>query len=244
MVEKISNDWRKDLLDDKNFEQKTHFNFDLCINLLEECGENLEKLNPYVFLRPIWEITKAFRALSVCLSVGFSDITSKVQVWRDLIKNIYKEENTIQEIVEKEISLNIHELNGENNRDKGHKKKTTYYEYVSGTRTLLRLTWFLDFFSTIIQNSFDMPDKSFCDCIRAAYEKALAPHHPWIVRKASAIGISLAPSKREKAMLHFLGKEAWDDEIKGKLARWKKITYKIWEYLNNYYQAKKLLELP
>lgn len=244
MVEKITTDWRKDFLDDKNFEQKTPFNYDLCISLLEECGKDLENLNPYLLMRPIWEITKAFRALSTALSVGFSDITSKVEVWREIIKTYYKEEQTIQQIIEKEISLNIHELNGENNSDKGHKKKTPYHYYVSGTRTLLRLTWFLDFFSTIIKNSFDLPDKSFSECIRAAYDSALAPHHPWLVRKASAVGISLAPSKREKGMKAFFGKEEWNDDIKAKMERWKKSTYKIWEYLHSLYEKKQLLELP
>lgn len=237
-------DWKKEILDDNNFEQKTEFNYELCVALFEECCKDLDNLNPYLLLRPIWEITKAFRALSTALSVGFSDITSKVEVWRTIIKNNYTTENTIQEIIETEINLNIHELNGENNSDKGHKKKTKFYGYTSGTRTLLRLTWFLDFFSNIIKNCFEMTDKSFTDCVRAAYDKALAPHHPWLVRKGASLGISFAPSKKEKGMLYFVGKESFDEDVQNKLKRWRACTLKLWEYLHNYYAEKKLLELP
>ena len=247
MVEKKSTtDWRTDLLDDNNFEQKTEFNYELCVTLLEDCGKDLENLNPFLLLRPIWEITKAFRALSSALSVGFADITDKVNVWRSLIKDHYKEANSIQEVIEKEVSLSLHELNGENNGDKkyGHKKKTTYYEYVSGTRTLLRLSWFLDFFNNIVKNCNEQADKSFSDCIKISYDKCLAPHHPWLVRKGAAIGISFAPSKREKAMKLFFGEEAWNDDCKKKMERWRLAIEKIWTYINGLYEKKQFLELP
>jgi hypothetical protein len=245
MVEKYStNDWRKDMLNDNNFEQKTTFNYDLCVTLLEECCKDLDNLNPFLLLRPIWEITKGFRAISSALSVGFSDITSKVQVWRDILKTHYTEETSIQQVIEKEISLGIHECNGDNNSDKGHKKKTKYYEYCSGTRTLLRLTWFLDFFNNILKHTMESPEKSFTDCIRAAYDTALGPHHPWLVRKASSVGIAFAPSKREKGMSFFFGKEAFDDDIKAKVTRWRESTTKLWQYIHKYYEDKKLLELP
>ncbi len=59
-------------------------------------------------------------------------------------------------------------------------------------------------------------EKSFSDCIKDSYEKALAPHHPWLVRKGASVGILFAPSKREKAMKSFFGgEEKWVSE-KGK----------------------------
>lgn len=245
MVEKyVPQDWKKDFLDNKNFEHEKPFDFDLCVSLFEECAKDLDNLNPYLLLRPIWEVTKAFKALSTALSVGFSDITSKVETWRDIFKQYYPDCNSIQEIIEKEISLKIHECNGDNNSDKGHKKKTTYYTYCSGTRTLLRLTWFLDFFSTILKYSLDLPDKSFCDCIKESYNKALAPHHPWLVRQGASIGISMAPSKREKAMVAFFGKELWDEDVRNKVRRWQNATFKVWEYLHSYYEKKGFLGLP
>jgi hypothetical protein len=30
-------DWKKELLNDNNFEQKTEFNYDLCLKMFEDC---------------------------------------------------------------------------------------------------------------------------------------------------------------------------------------------------------------
>ena len=102
-----SKNYMSELMDDNNFEQKKPFNYDLCVELFEECGKNVDNMNIYLLVRPIWEITKAFEALSSALSVGFSDITSKVQVWRSNVKTYYPQATTIQEIIEKEIELQI-----------------------------------------------------------------------------------------------------------------------------------------
>lgn len=242
MVE--TSDWRKKMFDNNNFEHQKPFDYELCVSMFEEAGKDLDNLNPWTLIRPIWEITKALKALGTFLSVGFSDITTKCDVWRDILKNHYTQETTIQQVVEKEIQLNIHELNGENNKDKGHKKKTQYYEYVSGTRTLLRLTWFLDFFYNIVNRCITQPDKSFCDCIKLSYDSALAPHHPWLVRKGAGVALAMAPNKREKGMKAFFGRESWDDEIQGKMKRWSAAVEKVWSYLNKYYSDKNLLKLP
>lgn len=239
-----SNDWKKEIIDDHNFEQKKEFDYQICIKHFDLVSQDLENLNPYHLLRPIWEITKAFKALSTALSVGFSDITSKVQVWRDNIKNFYPDCTSIQDVMKREIDLKIHELNGENNSKYGHKKKTPYYEYTSCTRTLLRLSWFLDFFNNIILNCCNKEDKTFADCIKDSYEKVLAPHHPWLVRKGASVGISLAPSKREKAMKAFFGEEKWDDEVKLKIMGLSKSIEKVWSYIHNEYEKRGLLELP
>jgi len=243
MVES-TNDWMKDLLNDNNFEHKTEFSYDLCLTMFENCAKDLDNINIYYILRPIWEITKAFKSLSSALSVGFSDITSKVQVWRDNIKKYYPDAKSCQDIIEREISLKLQELNGENNSDKGHKKKTPYYEYTSCTRTLLRLSWFLDFFNNIMVNALTKTDKDFSDCIKLAYEKALAPHHPWLVRKGASVGMSFAPSKREKAMKSFFGVEKWDDDTKEKCKKLAGAVETVWKKVYEIYDSKKLLELP
>jgi hypothetical protein len=244
MVESTTKDWSKELLNDDNFEQKKAFNYDLCVELFEECGKDLDNINIYLLVRPIWEITKAFEALSSALSVGFSDITSKVQVWRDNCKKYYPEAKTIQEVMDKEISLKIHELNGENNSKLGHKKKTPYHDYTSSTRTLLRLSWFLDFFNNICINCLTNEKKSFAECISLAYDTVLAPHHPWLVRKGASIGISFAPSKRDKAMKAFFGVEKYDEEYKAKMERWRAAIEKVWKAVHQIYVSKNLLELP
>lgn len=245
MVEKYySGDWKKELLDDNNFEQSKPFNYELCVTLFEEVGKDLENCNPYLLLRPIWEVTKGFRALSSAISVGFADITEKVNIIRNNYKLYYQDLNTIQEIIKKEQELKIHKCNGDTNKSEGHGKGTKYYTYVSCTRTLLRLTWFLDFFTNILHNVLNLNDKGFNDCIRAAYDKCLGPHHPWLVRKGAGIGISFAPSKREKGIGLFFGKEVYDDETKKQVKRWEDSTFKVWEHIHTFYKDNGFLELP
>jgi len=203
MVE--SDNWRSDLLNDNNFEQVVPFSYETITFHLEKTNQDLDNLNPFSLLRAIWEITKAFKSLSSALAIGFSDITSKVNVWRDNFKNLYTSETTMNEVLAKEISLGIHKCNGDNNSKLGFKKGSPYANYVSSTRTLLRLSWFLDFMNNIIKISCEKEDKSFSDCIKLSYVIALGPHHPFLVRKGAQIGINFAPSKREKAMKAFFG---------------------------------------
>ena len=243
MVESV-NDWKKALLDDENFEQKTQFNYDICLKNFQEAEKDLENINIYYLLRPIWEITKAFKALSTALSVGFSDITSKVDIWRINIKTHFPDAKSVQDVIEKEIELKIHELNGENNSKLGHKKKTPYHDFTSSTRTMLRLSWFLNFFKTIIDGALNKPEKTFADCIKESYETVLAPHHPWLVRKGAAVGISFAPAKREKAMKAFFAEEKWDDEVKAKIKDLYEVIDRIWRKIHSIYETKNLLDLP
>jgi hypothetical protein len=124
--------WYKLLMDDKNFSMDTPYSFEFLMKSIKEVNEDIENIKPFQFLVVLFDITKAFRMLSSALSVAFSDITSKVGIWRDLFKNNYKDSKSMQEVMQKEIDLKLCELNGDNNKSLGHKKKTEYYSYTSG----------------------------------------------------------------------------------------------------------------
>lgn len=199
---------REKLLNDKNFDQKVPYDVEKIISNFEKVSSDMDRLKPYELLSGIYEFTKAFSNLSTSLSMGFSDITSKVDVWRNLFKTIYKDEeyDSIQSIMEKEIDMNIHILNGDNNSKHGHKKNTTFYLYESGTRAMLRLSWFLNFLLQTFRNMINTTDP-FNKCIRSAYDTVLASHHPWLVRKGVGIALGFAGSKRGPALKAFFGKK-------------------------------------
>lgn len=83
--------------------------------------------------------------------------------------------------------------------------------YVSGARSLVRLCWFLDFVTTLLRvllpgallgADVEVPDNvpadgmaSLSDAGKYAYDQALAPHHPWLLRKTVSAGLLLLPSK-------------------------------------------------
>ena len=71
--------------------------------------KDLEHFNPYFVLSPVYDFTKFFNKISSALSMGFKDITEKVEQMRQLFKK-YPDINDIQSLIEKEMSLNIHTL--------------------------------------------------------------------------------------------------------------------------------------
>jgi hypothetical protein len=198
--------WRNDIKNDNYFDQKNAYDVDKIIRNFECCVNNLEKINPFEFLSGIYEFTKAFSILSSALSMGFSDITEKVQIWRNLFIESYTEDsiNDLQALMTKEIELNIHPLNGENNSKLGFKKGNIYFKYVSGCRTMLRLSWFLNFVSQVLKKMSEnkLP---FNTCIKNAYHEVLAPHHPWIVKTSVGVALGFASSKRGPALKAFFG---------------------------------------
>jgi hypothetical protein len=105
------------LADNKNFNQIVYYDVDKLINNFQKCVYNLKRINSFEFLSGVNEFMKAFSLLSSVLSMGFSDITEKVKIWRDLFINEYKDDsyNDLQFLMTKEIELKIHKLNGENN---------------------------------------------------------------------------------------------------------------------------------
>ena len=198
-----SRSWRDNLLDDKNFDQNVKYDIEKVIKHFQNLTLDLDHINPYDLLSAIYEFTKAFSRYSSALSMGFSDITEKVKIWRDLFK-IHNEDGItdIQSLMEKEIKNGLQSLNGDNNKSLGHKKGTQYYSYVSGCRTMVRLSWFLHFLYKIFKNLLNTSDP-FSSCIKNAYNDVLAPHHPWLVRKSVSLILNVTGSNREPALEAF-----------------------------------------
>ncbi len=69
------------------------------------------------------------------------------------------------------------------------------WSYVSGARSLLRLMWFLDFVYHLLRHLLDNPAATLRDSATVAYDTALAPHHPWLLRKTIAAALMVLPPK-------------------------------------------------
>lgn len=234
---------KKKLFDDNIFSHKTNFDFDFFMNNLEILNKELSKIKPFEFLVTIWELTKIFNQLGSSLSMAFSDITEKVNIWRSLFKVVYTDYYDIQSVIEFEIKNKIQELNGENNKDLGHKKGTPYYKYTSGARTLLRLLWFLDFMDHILDYLLTT-NEGFSDCCKKAYDVALGIHHPWYVRSAAAMAMSMSSSSRGPVLKILFGTETWSEEVVQKLTVMHKQLATTHSFIKAYYTEKGLLELP
>lgn len=242
ILEMDSLDWRELLKDDKNFDQKVPYNLQSIEDKLSFAQIDLDNLNPYYVLSPIYDFTKFFAKISSGLSMGFKDITEKVNLMRKILQQ-HPEIETIQALVEKEMKLNIHKLNGENNAKKGH-SKGEYKHYISGTRTFLRLLWFMEYLIHIFRKFENVDKKHLKDILKDAYNEVLAPRHKWIVRQAVGMALAFSGSSKREALKIIFGYEEFTEEAKNKIKEVADKLESVWNAGNSFYAQKEILKLP
>ena len=235
--------WREYLKDDNNFSQDVPYDFKSIFGKLQKASETPDKLNPFYTLSSIFDFTKFFKQISSALSMGFSDITKKAQQMREKFEQ-YPDAKDIQDLCEIEMKLGIHELNGNNNKEKGH-GDDKYSNYISACRTFLRLLWFLEYLLDIFECVLkDDGSGAIKTILGNSYDKVLAPRHSFIVRKAVGIALtfSSAGTVAENVKLIF-GYEQYNDEAKKAIQDTIDLMKKIWNGGHDYYEKNKLLDL-
>jgi len=203
-LQKLDFDWKKELQNNRLFSQDIPYSYDKLIENLLKINEKLDALHPLFFFLAVFEFTKALKALSSALKLAFSDITEKVDICRVIFKDFFPEFDNIQALMLEEIELDLHKLNGDNNSDLGHKKKTKFYEYQSMTRTVLRILRFLKYVWQMFRYIQTTQDK-LCDIMVKTYDVVLAPHHGWILRKSAQLALKFAPDDRLPLFQGFFG---------------------------------------
>ena len=235
--------WKEMLKDDNNFSQKVPFDFKSIFFKLQKASLTPQKLNPYYTLSAIFDFTKFFNEISSALSMGFSDITDKCGKMRQKFAT-YPDATDIQNLLQTEINLNIHKLNGENNKKLGH-GKDGYKDYTSACRTFLRLLWFLEYlidvFENVVKDDGSGPIKTI---LSNSYDKVLAPHHTFLVR--SAVGIALKFSSAGNVAKNvdiIFGIKEYNDEAKAIIRETIDLMKIIWNGGNDFYEKYELLDL-
>ena len=174
--------------------------------------------------------------------MGFSDITTKVGQMREKFKE-YPEAENIQQLLGKEIELDIYKLNGENNSELGY-KKGEYKKYCSACRTFLRLLWFMEYLIRVFNKLLDPKETSVKNILGNSYDEVLAPRHPWIVRKAvgAALTFSAKGTKDEVIKLCF-GVDGNTNEGKQYIIKIIGLLDKIWSAGVSFYKQCDMLDL-
>ena len=243
-MEGESFDWEKELKNDDNFDQKFPYNIDKIESALTNACKDLDHLNPYYVLVAVNEFTKFFDKISSSLSKGFSDISSKVGKMRRKF-NRNPECKDIQKLITKEIELNIHKLNGNNNEKFGYKKDSEYGDYCSASRTFLRLLWFMEFLVEIFKTILaDRKDDTIKKIIGDSYDKILSPRHTWLVRRAvgAAMFFGVSGSKEDAVKIIFCC-DKYDDKAREKITKIKDLLEKVWSAGNQFYKTCDILNL-
>eukprot|EP00331_Platyophrya_macrostoma_P032096 CAMPEP_0176443614 /NCGR_PEP_ID=MMETSP0127-20121128/22543_1 /TAXON_ID=938130 /ORGANISM="Platyophrya macrostoma, Strain WH" /LENGTH=228 /DNA_ID=CAMNT_0017828907 /DNA_START=92 /DNA_END=778 /DNA_ORIENTATION=- len=169
------------------------FDPDKCLELLTKLNENPE-IDCEAFCLVLLEFVKIINEMSSALSIAFKDITSKVAILRNNYKVNPEWEGPLIPFIKKEMENKLDILNSENN--KKHTKDPKYEKYESSARTVLRMLWFTEFLSIMLARLGTDPKKAASDAAKEAYEKALGPHHPFMLRQAAKVAMLAAPGRK------------------------------------------------
>ena len=104
------------------------------------------------------------------------------------------------------------------------------------------MTWFMDFMRIFFGGLGKDASKSASDAAKEAYEKALGPHHPFMLRQAAKIAMVAAPG-RKTFNTKLFPTLAPEEICKILLAIEEELT-KTTTHLWKFYNDNKLTELP
>ena len=235
--------WRALMDDDNNFSQDVPFDFGKILDNLKKASKCPEKLHPFYTIQAINDFTKVFKEISSALSMGFSDITEKCGIMREKFKE-YQEATDIQDLLQKEINLNIHKLNRDNNSELGH-GNDKYKNYISACRTFLRLLWFLeylmDIFESVLKDDGTGPIKTI---LGNSYDKVLAPHHTFLVKKAVGLALMFSSAGNVAKNVNIIfGYKEYNEEARKGIQDTIDLMKKVWKGGHDFYEKNELLDL-
>lgn len=235
--------WREELKNDKNFSQDVPFDFKLISTNLQKASKSPEKLNPFYTLSAIYDFTKIFKEISTALSMGFSDITEKCGIMREKFKE-YPDTTDIQNLLKTEMDKNLHRLNRDNNKELGH-GSDEYKNYISACRTFLRLLWFLEYLIDIFESVLkDDGNGAIKTILGDSYNKVLAPHHTYLVKKAVGFALMFSSAGNVKKNVELIfGCKEYNDEARKIIQDTIDLMKIIWKGGREFYEKNELLDL-
>ena len=235
--------WQEEMKNDKNFSQDVPFDFKQVAYKIGKASKKPEKLNPYYTISAIFDCTKVFYSISSALSMGFSDITEKCGIMREQFKR-YDTATDIQNLLEIEMGKNLYKLNGDNNAQLGH-GNDEYKNYISACRTFLRLLWFLEYLTDVFDTMLkDDGSGAMKTILGNSYNKILAPHHTFLVKKAVGLALLFSSAGNvAKNVNTIFGYKEYNDEARKAIQSSIDLMKIVWKGGYDFYEKHKLLDL-
>ncbi|XP_032670573.1 ceramide-1-phosphate transfer protein [Odontomachus brunneus] len=126
------------------------------------------------------ELYKFFQLMGSVFSFVSSDLKQKIDVLTELRNKDNQNYTTVKTMIEYERENKLLEK----------------ADFVNGARTLLRLHRGLDFIREFLRQLGDLTDvDKTSGCCQDAYNKTLAKHHPWVIRKAAIVAMYTMPTR-------------------------------------------------
>lgn len=235
--------WKDYIYNNSNFDQKVPYDFQLNLTKLRLAAKDVNNLNPFCTLSAIYDFTKVFNQISKALSMGFSDITEKVQIMRERFMQ-YKDANSIQSLLAIEIGEDIYKLCGSNNKELGY-GKGPLKNYISACRTFLRLLWFLEYLIYVFNKiAADNGNGEVKPILCEAYKNVLSPRHGVLVRKAVGAAMTFTDAGNvNKAVKIMFGYDRYDENARNVIKETIGYMKQIWQAGHDYYEQCDMLNL-
>ncbi|EAT43912.1 AAEL004682-PA [Aedes aegypti] len=159
--------------------QKVHGSFELCLVGIETDDDVF--LDPY--LEAFKELYKFFSLMGTVFGFVSSDVKEKVEILEKLRKHADHGERfeTVRKMMDYERDGNL----------------LAKKDYVSGSRTLLRLHRGLDFIYLFLKRlgELESATANTCAVCQTAYNETLAQFHPWLIRKGAVMAMYAMPNR-------------------------------------------------
>ncbi|XP_076654983.1 ceramide-1-phosphate transfer protein [Halictus rubicundus] len=172
------------------------------------------------------ELYKFFQLMGSVFGFVSSDLKQKIEMLVELLTKDDQNYTTVKSMILYEKENNI--------LDKG--------DHSNGARTLLRLHRGLDFIREFLRQLGDLSDadKTSNSC-QDAYNKTLAKHHPWVIRKAAIVAMYTMPTRE------LLFKKVCGSEVQRNmdvLPKMLEVTEDVFSRTHNLYDIHQLHNLP
>ncbi|XP_015110948.1 ceramide-1-phosphate transfer protein [Diachasma alloeum] len=185
-----------------------------------------DDVNMRAYLDAYNELYKFFQLMGSVFSFVSADLKQKIDILNELLNKEEEKYQTVKSMIEHEKENKL--LN------KG--------DYSNGARTLLRLHRGLDFIREFLRQLGDLSDADkTSSCCQDAYNKTLAKHHPWVIRKTAVVAMYTMPT-RETLLRKVCG-----DNVQRNvdvLPKMLEVTADIFNRTHSLYDFHELHELP
>ncbi|KAK1129357.1 hypothetical protein K0M31_019091 [Melipona bicolor] len=172
------------------------------------------------------ELYKFFQLMGSVFGFVSSDLKEKIQILNDLMNKDDQNYTTIKSMIQYEKENKI--------LDKG--------DCTNGARTLLRLHRGLDFIREFLRQLGELSDSDkTSSCCQDAYNKTLAKHHPWVIRKAAIVAMYTMPTRE------LLFKKVCGIDVQRNvdvLPKMLEVTADVFNRTHNLYDVHQLHSLP
>lgn len=206
----------------------THFSLQAVLSNLQKCLADDHGMSIDPYLAAYKELNKFFQGLGSIFNFISSDVSTKIA-----IMDAYRADAS--------VARNYADLQSmvDFERETGALGNTSK---PSGSRTLLRLHWALEFISHFFKALSTASDSTRIGTLaQDSYQKTLAKHHPWYIRQGASLALITLPTcKQMFSKAHPDEKDRMPELLRSVAEE----VQRVFDFTEEVYAENNLLELP